>query len=113
MRCRLPDLPYLIHTNREPGLMLKGVKPVARVSDAEGRFPELLLRYVRMFDRHVASGVFTRHDEMVPDHEFGPLHHVYFARKGDEWRIGAMIDLLAPPGRWTRERERREGEWLG
>jgi hypothetical protein len=43
------SLPYVIHTNRELGLMLKGIKPLAKFVDGEGRFPDVMLRYFQMF----------------------------------------------------------------
>ena len=49
-------LPYLVHTNRELGLMLAGRKPLACFSDGYGHFPGAVLRYFRLFDRHVAAG---------------------------------------------------------
>jgi hypothetical protein len=70
IRLMLPGLrehPYLIHTNRELGLMLKGTKPLAMFADGEDYFPEAVLRYLRMFDRHVESGRFTRRDMVAVD----------------------------------------------
>ncbi len=107
-----PPLPYLVHTNRELGLMLQGVKPLAKFADYEGHFLEVVLRYLRMFDRHVAAGRLVRRDEFF-ERAKGLVHHVYFALPGEEWRIQAMIDLTSRPGRWTLEREREEGELLG
>jgi hypothetical protein len=108
----LKALPYQVHTNRELGLMLRGVKPLAAFADYEGHFPEVVLRYLRMFDRHVAAGRFVRRD-LIIDKELGQLRCVYFALPKEEWRIQAMIDLRARPGKWTREMEREEGELLG
>lgn len=108
----LKALPYQVHTNRELGLMLRGVKPLAVFTDYEGHFPEVVLRYLRMFDRHVAAGRFVRRDEIV-DNKHGRLRSVLFALPNEEWRIQAMIDLRAQPGKWTREMEREEGELLG
>lgn len=109
----LNTVPYLIHTNRELGLMLKGAKPLAKFSDVKERFPDAVLRYLRMFDRHVEAGRILRRDEFVEDKQFGLLHYVYFALPGEEWRIEAMHKLMTGPGRWTRAHEREEGELLG
>ncbi|MCI5048593.1 MAG: hypothetical protein MRY59_13915 [Aquisalinus sp.] len=111
----LQRLPYLVHTNRELGLMLRGIKPLARFSEGEGCFPDVVLRYLRLFDRYVASGTFVRRDEFVKiDHmKVVRLHYIYFALPGEEWRIQAMIDLLAQPGKWSLECERKEGELFG
>jgi len=103
---------YLIHTNRELGLMLKGVKPLAKFVDFEGYYPEVVLRYLRLFDRHVEQGRMTRRDVFTQTDK-GVLHYVYYALPGEEWRIDAMIDLWARPGNWSREREREEGKLLG
>ena len=51
----LRSLPYLVHTNRELGLMLAGEKPMASFVDGRGCFPEVVERYLRLFDRHVAE----------------------------------------------------------
>lgn len=111
MRSR-SGLPYLVHTNKELGLMLRGLKPLARFCEAEGWFPDVLLRYFRMFDRHVAYGRFVRRDEFVVGADMR-LHYVYFALPGEVWRIEAMIELMARPGNWTLAREREEGVLLG
>lgn len=49
------QLPYLDHTNRELGLMLRGTKPLAYFMDIVGHEPDICIRYWRMFDRHVAE----------------------------------------------------------
>lgn len=110
-RKRLHDLPYVVHTNRELGLMLRGVKPLSLFADGEGRFPDPVVRYLRMFDRHVAAGRMVRRDQI--DHgSSGPIHRIYFALPGEEWRIDAMI-ALRESDTWSRDHERREGELLG
>jgi hypothetical protein len=107
-------LPYTLHTNRELGLMLTGKKPLACFADAKGRFPEVVWRYLRLFDRHVATGRYVRRDHFSPPnerHDFA-LHRIMFALPEEEWRIDAMIELKACP-EWTLDHERREGELLG
>ena len=37
----LQQLPYLVHTNRELGLMLKGVKPLTYFMEGVGDEPEV------------------------------------------------------------------------
>lgn len=105
-------MPYLIHTNRELGLMLRGLKPLAKFVDGEGRYPDVVLRYLRMFDRQVVSGRLVRHDEFVTRRE-DRLHYIYFALPSEEWRIKAMVELMAEQCRWSPDMERREGELLG
>ena len=53
---RLRKLPYVVHTNRELGLMLRRAKPLAYFADIAGHEPECVVRYHRLFDRHVAAG---------------------------------------------------------
>jgi hypothetical protein len=92
--------------------MLKGVKPLAKFADDEGRLPEVVVRYLRMFDRHVEGGRMVRRDERT-ESKRGRIHCIFFALPGEEWRIQAMIDLFNRPGKWSREKERKEGELLG
>ena len=107
-------LPYTLHTNRELGLMLARSKPLAVFADGEGQFPEVVRRYLRLFDRHVAVGRFVQRDHFSPpqDGRNYILHRVLFALPEEAWRIDAMIDLKSEPN-WSREHERREGELLG
>ncbi len=109
--------PYLVHTNRELGLMLAGSKPLAYFVDGEGHFPDVLLRYFRMFDRHVAAGSIVRSDRFQPnarpDIKADRWHHVFFALPGEAHRIDAMWELKASDGPWTEEHERREGLLYG
>ena len=106
--------PYLIHTNRELGLMLGGAKPLANFADAEGRYPQNMVRYLRMFDQHVATGRFIRRDnlEPFPGRKDLCLHRILFSLPDEEWRIDAMIELMRS-NVWTAAQERREGELLG
>ncbi len=93
--------------------MLAGYKPLAAFCEAKGRFPDVLVRYLRLFDRHVAAGRFLRVDDFS---KTGAqpfiIHRVLFAPPGEQWRIQAMIDLW-DAGHWSPELERREGELLG
>ena len=119
---RLPEhlseqaLGYAIHTNRELGLMLKGVKPLAVLSDWYDHRSEVLERYLRLFDLHAQRGVFVRR-EYVEWHRRGGWRgaHVFlYALPHEEWRIDAMIELRQHRGAtWSAERERTEGELLG
>jgi hypothetical protein len=93
--------PYQVHANRELGLMLRGSKPLAFFSDIEGHVPEVVTRYLRMFDRHVAVGTFikgehrrtieVRNQPMI-------LHTVLYALPQEAWRIDAMIGLRSEQG---------------
>ncbi|MBA15169.1 MAG: hypothetical protein CMN73_02300 [Sphingomonas sp.] len=94
--------------------MLAGRKPLAMFADAEGRFPDVIVRYMRLFDRQVASGQLVRHDQLDPpaDGQSYVLHRIMFALPDQRWRIDAMIELKASR-EWTPAHERREGELLG
>jgi hypothetical protein len=112
---RLRQLPYLVHTNRELGLMLQGIKPLAYFSDAIGREPNICIRYWRMFDRHVAAGrlIKRRLVESWAGHPQIKCFKLFYALPGQEWRIDAMLLLLNEPDAWSQDRERRFGELLG
>ena len=113
----LRRLPYLVHTNREFGLMLRGVKPLAMFMDGADHFPDCVVRYLRMFDRHVAAGTFVKRLHVVPNMvERIPVkewHQIFYALPGEEWRIDAMIELRSRPGDWSQEREREQGTLFG
>ncbi|MBS0533647.1 MAG: hypothetical protein JSR72_06285 [Proteobacteria bacterium] len=112
---RLKQLPYLVHTNRELGLMLRGSKPLAYFSEFLGHEPIVCLRYWRMFDRHASAGRLI-HREVVEPESGQPhlqLRRLFYALPGHEWRIDGMLALVHEPGPWSDERERRFGELLG
>jgi hypothetical protein len=114
----LRNLPYLVHTNRELGLMLKGIKPLAIFGGRYEGFPECMIRYLRMFDKHVESGRFVKREYVmpisVPELPFKGIHYVLYALPHEEWRIDAMIEFRnRPVQKWSREREREFGELLG
>ncbi|OYU73906.1 MAG: hypothetical protein CFE32_19505 [Alphaproteobacteria bacterium PA3] len=102
----------MVHTNRELGLMLAGEKPLACFVDGKGRFPDVLIRYLKLFDRHVAAGRLVRLDHFS-EATWGICHHILFALPGEEWRISKMLDLVLSGGEWNATKERRQGELLG
>src|ERR1700753_139986 len=112
---RLRQLPYLVHTNRELGLMLGGIKPLAYFSDTVGREPDICVRYWRMFDRHVAAGRLIKPQVVEPGPGLPHMEYfrLFYALPGQEWRIDAMLVLLNEPGPWSDDRERRFGGLLG
>lgn len=109
------QLPYLVHTNRELGLMLRGTKPLAYFMDVVGCEPDICVRYWRLFDRHVAAGRLIKHEviEQCPSLPQLNSRKLFYALAGHEWRIDAMLALLREPGSWSDDRERRFGELLG
>ncbi len=106
------DLGYPIHTNRELGLMLRGLKPLAAFTMIVGDEPSALVRYLRLFDRHAAQGKFVR-EEKIDRSGVLSVRRVFYARPGEEWRIQAMSRLLNERRGWTLDGERREGFLLG
>ncbi len=111
----LRALPYLVHTNRELGLMLKGTKPLAYFSEIDGRWVDCVARYLRMFDRHVEAGRFSRRVHVSPVPQLPHLSHqrIFYSLPGEEWRIDAMLALLDRPGPWSHQKEREFGTLLG
>ncbi|KQM49046.1 hypothetical protein ASE69_09520 [Sphingomonas sp. Leaf208] len=111
----LRALPYLVHTNRELGLMLRGIKPMTMFSDIVGREPECVLRYLRLFDRHVDAGRFERRiiDEPVPLRPDWQSRRIFYTLPGEAWRIDAMSELITHYGGWTNDHERSFGMLLG
>jgi hypothetical protein len=115
----LPDslraLPYLVHTNRELGLMLRGTKPMAMFSEIVGKEPECIVRYLRLFDRQVDAGRFERRiaEEAVLLRPDWLSRRIFYTLPGEAWRVDAMLELSAHYGRWTNQHERRFGTLLG
>jgi hypothetical protein len=109
------QLPYLVHTNRELGLMLRGTKPLAYFMEVVGREPEIYIRYWPMFDRHVAAGSLIKREviEAIPQLPKLDSRRLFYALPGQEWRVDAMLTLLNEAGFWSDDRERRFGELLG
>jgi hypothetical protein len=109
------SVPYLVHTNRELGLMLRGVKPMAVFSWIEGDELDVVQRYLRMFDRHVSAGRFLKCERIRPVPQLPHLSYfkVFYAQPGEAWRVDAYEELFRLPGIWTASRERRLGELLG
>ena len=111
----LRALPYLVHTNRELGLMLRGIKPMAMFSDIAGHEPECMIRYHRMFGRHVADGRINRRviHKPVPQRPDWLSRRVFYTLPTEDWRVDAMLELIEHYGNWTNEHERRFGSLLG
>ncbi|MFA6265318.1 MAG: hypothetical protein WC670_06335 [Pseudolabrys sp.] len=112
---RLRRLPYLLHTNRELGLMLRAIKPLAYFMEVVGHEPDICLRYWRMFDGHVALGRLIKRETFEPAPGLPHLQcrKLFYALPGREWRIDAMLALVSEPRAWSADRERRFGELLG
>jgi len=113
----LRQLPYLVHTNRELGLMLKGIKPLAYFKEIIGKEPECLVRYWRLFDRHVSERRLIKREFIEAAAKPLESRSIFYVLPGEEWRIEAMRELwqgfLRTRGPRTAELERRFGELLG
>ena len=109
------SLGYALHTNRELGMMLKGQKPLAMFSDRYGRFPEVVIRYLRLFDRYVERGLLIKREyvELRQLASSRYVHVVLYAAPREQWRIEAM-QALRWRGDWgSGECEKAEGKLLG
>jgi hypothetical protein len=106
-------LGYQIHTNRELGMMLRGEKPLSIFSDWRGCFPDFVLRYLRLFDRHVSAGRFVKREYTKLASDEWWAHMVLYALPAEEWRIDQMIELQLRLPPWTPECERLQGHLLG
>ncbi len=113
---QLPPLPYVGHNGRELGLMLRGTKPLAYFLDTIDRESDIVIRYWRMFDRHVAAGRLIKREvfEVLSNLEHRRL---LYALPGHEWRIDAMNSLMDElrtcSKAWSDDQERRSCELLG
>jgi hypothetical protein len=98
-------------------MMLRGEKPLAVFHDVEDAFPAAVLRYLRMFDRHVRAGTLVKQEQREHVEVPGLRHEfltVFYAPPAEVWRIEAMIELRARLGPdWSEEDERRQGTLLG
>jgi hypothetical protein len=106
------SLPYLSHTGRELGLMLRGTKPLAYFLNVVASEFEINIRYWRMFDRHVAAGRLIKREVF---HVWAGLEHrtLLYALPGHEWRIDAWFTLMNELAAWSEDHERRSSELLG
>ncbi len=118
----LRAVPYLIHTEFELALMLEGRKPFAAFGDA---YPsDCFEAWMALFDPFVEEGRFVRRiiDQPFPSPKRNAsgetvegIRSVYFALRGEEWRIEAWIETwkTAALSGWNEALERRQGELLG
>ncbi len=110
------NVPYLVHTRFELPLMLEGRKKLAR-------FINLDPGTEAAFDRWVDKGVLHKEVflEPIPEslrpHLVDPNHtadrEIYYALKGEEWRIPAMNLLWNAGVGWNEHFERLESALFG
>jgi len=111
--------PYLIHTGYELPLLLDGRKKLARFTEA---YPPMSFDGEDRFDHWVAAGRLHKEVEIEPftdgtTNKFGwqGTRRIYYATKGEEWRIPAsklLWDAAARAG-WNEHFERIEGMLFG
>jgi hypothetical protein len=116
--------PYLIHGGYELPLLLEGKKQLADMSHA---YPPHRHFNEDKFDRYVTEGIL--HKEVVHEpfddrlepyrikdgRAFEGMRRVYYARKGEDWRIPAyrlLWDASSKSG-WSEDFERMLGMLLG
>src|ERR1700730_11374896 len=109
---KLRPLPYLSHSGRGLGLMLRGPQSLAYFLNVVASEVDFNIRYWRMFDRHVAAGQLIKREVFAV---LSGLEHrrLFYALPGHEWRIDAMLTLLNELAAWSDDHERRFSELLG
>jgi hypothetical protein len=109
------ELPYKVHTNRELWLMLKGEKPLAVFSERLPSNPDFELIPERFFAPHVEKGLFLVFEGAITDARGAQTRFVFYAKKGEEWRIEAymLLKRTAIFSGWSEGFERMEGSLLG
>ncbi len=117
------DVPYLVHTGYELLLMLDGVKPFAKFTVEYPVEPDDFQEDA-LFEPHVQSGLLVKRvvDEPFDKPIRSPsgriydgVRQVFYARRGEEWRIDAYILLWRQldHGPWNETLERLDGSLLG
>jgi hypothetical protein len=114
-------LPYLVHSGYELPLLLEGRKQLAYMLEAypPDRHPD-----EEKFDRYVAQGDLHKVVVMEPFEQPAHLENgrvlegqrkVYYARKGEEWRIPAyrLIWETGAKCGWNEDFERLQGQLFG
>ena len=118
---KFDSYPYLIHTNRELSLMLKGQKPMAVFAHqkVEGFTKANALSH-QDFTTHVASGLFAEHCRTLelggPSATAVTVDYYFYTATGHDWRANAywqVISTLHSGRGWCAALERLEGELLG
>jgi hypothetical protein len=115
------NIPYLVHSGYELPLLLEGRKQLARFHEV---YPPDHHFYEEKFDRYVAEGLlhkevviepFERPQKLWDGSEAEGERTVYYARKGEEWRIPAtklLWEAIVKSG-WSLDFERLEGMLYG
>lgn len=108
------------HTGRELQLMLEGRKPLAMFYAFNDELPWEELVPDEAFAPHVDAGRMSREEidieTTTPAGAPTLLKYVFYALRGQEWRIqlmGVMVRALRSGGGWNETCERVQGTLLG
>ena len=119
---RRDNVSYLVHTGFELPLMLEGRKPFARMGTDS--YPPHKHWNEERFDNYVAQGLLHKEVELEPFSEPRRMkggqiiegwRTVYYALKGQEWRIAAwkLVSKASAKEGWNHTFERLEGMLFG
>lgn len=109
------ELPYKVHTNKELALMLRNEKPLSVFCERFPSNPDFDLIPERFFAPHVDAGLFSTFQCIIADARGIENRFVFYATKGENWRIYAYILLKRTSilSGWSEGFERMEGSLLG
>ncbi len=113
---RISDgLPYKVHTNRELFLMLKNEKPFAAFTEYWPNNTGYEYIPEKYFQPYVTAGLFEKREYIDISTSERKTRFVFFAAKGQEWRIDAYILLnkVSQKVGWNEGFERMQGTLLG
>lgn len=115
----IDELPYKVHTNREPALMLTGTKPLAAFVGDYPQDPGCDAVTERAFEPYVRTGHFVKrehiHSQRGPTGMERKIRRVLYSQPDQQWRIEAYLLLWRVAGKsgWNEGFERMEGSLLG
>ncbi|RQZ07545.1 hypothetical protein DIE15_33655 [Burkholderia sp. Bp9031] len=115
---RLPRSPYLFHTGYELPLLLDGRKKLAFFTFDSDDGLSFDSRLKACFDHFVAAGLLHGEEnlDILPNSPGRRVGYVYYAAKGEEWRIPAfrlLRQAAGAAGGWNETFERLEGTLMG
>ncbi|MFS8979134.1 hypothetical protein PO002_32380 [Cupriavidus necator] len=110
--------PYLFHTGYELPLLLEGRKKLAFFYFDSGDHSSFVSRLKERFDHYVAAGLLHAEEDLyaLPDHDGRSAGEIYYAAKGEAWRIPALRLIRKASGvagGWNEIFERLEGTLMG
>ena len=109
--------PYIIHTNKELRLMLAGEKPLAVFAiDHTPSFGRTEALGGQDFATEVEAGRMVERSEWFSSEDAHNIEYLFFAVKGEEWRIEAyllLLEMLYQVRTWSWRLEWMMGRLLG